>query len=273
MQQYRLAWVSDLAQSVWEPRLRVCHETYKSILLWSVIRKLNDVAIIEVKFEMLSEFYRNLRSHSLYAYPINDTLPSQGQSPSPLESNVSLAVGSHSSLEKFMPAWDAGECSSIAKLLGYPDCCAEFFKNTWVDNGIADPTWEISNGGLNAGDDLALEVREWNPLLNQLCRWIGVRILPYIPCSPTCPDSSRLSHKLLGIGYEIGDEVGASTISEILSWPVEWSALNGLAEIRHPVVKVCTSTDVNARRRTVRFLSDRLPNEAAKGISFPWNLR
>jgi hypothetical protein len=59
---------------------------------------------------------------------------------------------------------------------------------------------------------------------------------------------------------------------EILSWPVEWSALHGIAEIKTPVLKVCTRTDATPSKYVVRRQGDAYPEEGAKGLTFAYRL-
>jgi hypothetical protein len=81
---------------------------------------------------------------------------------------------------------------------------------------------------------------------NILLQSLGIRAAPHSPCSFDCRETVRLAEDLAAVaaasGY--GEEYG--WLSSILSWPVEWSALHGIAEIRTPIVKLCTPTDATA---------------------------
>jgi hypothetical protein len=56
----------------------------------------------------------------------------------------------------------------------------------------------------------------------------------------------------------------------MLRWPVEWSALHGIAEIKTPVVKISTRTDATPQKYTVRYLGDRYPEIGVQGLTFPY---
>ncbi len=58
---------------------------------------------------------------------------------------------------------------------------------------------------------------------------------------------------------------------EILSWPAEWSALHGIAEIKTPVLKVSTRTDATAKKYVVRRQGEKYPAEGARGLGFPYS--
>ena len=53
-------------------------------------------------------------------------------------------------------------------------------------------------------------------------------------------------------------------------WPVAWSALHGIAEVRTPVLKLATNTDPTAERLDVRLHSDQAVERAAAGVTFPY---
>ena len=59
---------------------------------------------------------------------------------------------------------------------------------------------------------------------------------------------------------------------ELLSWPVEWSGLHGIAEVKSPVLEVCTRTDATAAKYVVCWMGDRIPEEGASGLKFPYKI-
>jgi hypothetical protein len=61
-------------------------------------------------------------------------------------------------------------------------------------------------------------------------------------------------------------------LPEILSWPIEWSALHRIAEIKTPVLKAFTRTDATPCKDTVRRQGDSYPLEGIRGLNFPHRL-
>jgi hypothetical protein len=59
----------------------------------------------------------------------------------------------------------------------------------------------------------------------------------------------------------------------MLRWPMEWSALHGIAEIKTPVLKCCLSTDATPTLYRVLVEGSAVPKEAAKGIGHPYKNR
>jgi SAM-dependent methyltransferase len=82
-----------------------------------------------------------------------------------------------------------------------------------------------------------------------------------------------LGQALVQVGRQAGYDEEMDWLLEILSWPVEWSALHGIAEIKTPVLKVSTRTDATAKKYTVRRPATTYPVEGALGIRFPYRLR
>jgi hypothetical protein len=59
-------------------------------------------------------------------------------------------------------------------------------------------------------------------------------------------------------------------LDEVLAWPVEWSALHGIAEIRTPIAKVAMQTDATASKYTIQYPGRGYPREGARGLVFPY---
>jgi len=144
---------------------------------------------------------------------------------------------------------------AIGALLGFPRCCRAFFAATWAQ-GAGDTTWQMATNGT----DGPLEC-------NILGRWLGLRWVMHLPCSFTCRASAALgaAHRTLL------DAEDAATIDAVLSWPIEWSALHGAAEIRYPVVKIVTRTGYTTDKRIVQRRGSTYPPEGARGLVFPYS--
>ena len=110
------------------------------------------------------------------------------------------------------------------------------------------------------------------PGANVLWRWLGLRPAPHSPCRFDCPSTISLAEGMSEAAKAAGFEEEAGWLDEILSWPVEWSALHGIAEIRTPILKISTRTDATARRRSVRWTArdEAYPAEGARGVRFPY---
>jgi hypothetical protein len=172
----------------------------------------------------------------------------------------------------FKDAWDAGTSAEIGKLLGYPPCCHEFFRLVWVEQGLVDTTWPMAVATAAPPEGTRTIEVTGPPESNILWRWLGVRAVPHLPCRFDCQNSVELARKYLEVGTKAGFQAELDWLLAILSWPVEWSALHGIAEIKTPVLKVSTLTDATARKYVVKRKGDAYPLEGAQGLSFPYRL-
>lgn len=142
-------------------------------------------------------------------------------------------------VKRFAQAVIEFDNSEIGRLLGYPDCCIRFFQKYWIEEKWVDTTYPMAQGR---------ESFETPPENNILLRWVGVRLVPHLPCSFGCRWTRAFALQLESLW---NSEVLADA-KEMLSWPVEWSALHGIAEITTPVFKIGTRTDATAGRHIVK---------------------
>jgi SAM-dependent methyltransferase len=56
----------------------------------------------------------------------------------------------------------------------------------------------------------------------------------------------------------------------MLTWPMEWSALHGIAEIRTPLLKIATDAEATPEKHVVRTTGSAYPDEGARGIVYPY---
>jgi len=160
-------------------------------------------------------------------------------------------------------AWAASDNYKIGSLLGYPECCRDFFEDIWVDEKWFDTTWPMVR---EQAKDLQIEVQ---PGINILWRWHGLRTVSHLPCSFNCAESVAQGNAALKVMAKHHPQE-AEWLQEILSWPVEWSALHGIAEIRTPVTRTTASTDATAQKLVVKYMGTGYPEEGAQGLTFPF---
>jgi len=98
---------------------------------------------------------------------------------------------------------------------------------------------------------------------------IGVSLLPHVPCSMACEQSRAIARALGTRMAACGFGEEADWLREMLSWSILWSALHGIAELKTPIFKACTSTDATAGRHELR-LDGTSPADAAAGVGLPY---
>jgi hypothetical protein len=181
-----------------------------------------------------------------------------------------FAVGAPADVIAFKRAWDEDDQRTIGELLGYPGCCHEFFRTVWVEHAMVDTTWPMAVATAGPRANATTVEIAGPPTANILWRWMGVRAVPHLPCRADCQPTAELGKRLLAVGRAAGFAEEMDWTEEILSWPVQWSALHGIAEVTTPVLKVSTRTDATARAYVVRRPGDRYPEEGATGLAFPY---
>jgi len=271
----RVAWVSDAARAVWEPRLGRVTAAWTEIEWRAVVAGVRRCAIATSAPEGLPVLARTWAEHGLGAVPL-EMIGVNGQpyAATPVARvpggpfAYRLVVGHLEHVAEFGRAWEAGDDAAIGELLGYPACCRDFFRRTWVDEGMVDTTWPMAVASGPVEDD-TVDVGG-PPVANILWRWVGARAVPHLPCRTDCAATVAFGEALLAVGRAAGFVAEMDWLEEVLSWPVEWSALHGIAEIKTPVLRVSTRTDATPVRYTVRRRGSGFPAEGARGLASPY---
>lgn len=259
----RLAWASEQARDVWAARLK------RLIVAWAEIERLST-----------SNDLRNCALVRGTAEP--EVPPGGGFAVQPLDAATDhpdcstrlplhYFVGKLSCAPLFHAAWLDADWFRIGELLGYPICCRRAFLNRCVSNRSIDPTWAmVTDNELLPDRALMTEVRT-SYIVNTLVRPIGIRAVPHLPCSAACQASIEFGQKFLDLGIRLGFSDEIAWLKQILSLPMEWSALHGIAEIRTPLFKVLTRTDFTAVKLVIRRVHKKdYPGEAPCGHAFPF---
>ena len=276
----RRSWVSDAARDVWEPRFQRITNVWLAIEWLAILEGVRECAVTLVSPEEFVQKAGEWAVHGLNGLPIEI----QGVSDASYASTsvkvepgkpfvYRVVVGSPASVAAFKQAWDADDHAGIGRLLGYPTCCHQFFFDTWVDDGLVDTSWPMAVNSVTKSnsDTRLLEVGSL-PEANILWRWMGLRAVPHLPCSFNCEATVALGKQFIEVGRKHGYEQEMDWLLEILSWPVSWSALHGVAEIKTPVMKVSTRTDATPWTYEVRRVGNQYPDLGARGLVFPYQM-
>jgi len=272
----RIGWVNDGARSVWEPRIQQITQAWSEIEWLSVKSGVRRCALTVLTPEALVARAGDWALAGLNGLP----LEIQGLANSYSSTGVTLqagqpfgfrvVIGTPRDVAEFKLAFARADNIQIGQHLGFPECCQNFFEAVWVRQGMVDTTWPMAIGTAGAKEaDRTLKIKG-PPEANILWRWMGVRAVPHLPCSFACEASVDFGKTLIGVGREAGYDQEMDWIETILSWPVEWSALHGIAEIKTPVLRVSSRTDPTAHKFTVQRLSSVYPDETVQALKFPY---
>jgi hypothetical protein len=266
----RVAWVSDQARGIWEPRFAEIARSWREIEWRTVVDGVRRCAILSLSHDELTGLAPVLEHEGVRAVPLSSSLrQSDGR-------NVlvyRVVIGRSREMPRFRKAWMRGDDETIGQCLGYPECCRAFFRRLVVDAAWLDPTWPAASGAARSGEPDRRPDLSVIPELNPFWWPLGIRLVPHIPCSYKCEAARSLAERFLDSGRNAGFADHLDHTAEIVRWPVEWSALHGIAEIKTPVLKMTTRTDATPDKLTLRYKGERYPREGARGSRFPYDIQ
>lgn len=134
----------------------------------------------------------------------------------------------------FVDATQKGDHRAMGDLLGYPKCCQEFFSTVWME-GFIDPVWQAAAATEGAQID-GQTVRIPSSATFDGLRYVGVRMVPHLPCSFSCEGSGEMAEK-----WSLLE--GMDTTLKLLSLPIQWSCLNGIAVVETPYFRIATNSN------------------------------
>lgn len=280
----RLIWHSAEARDVWEPRLARINAAWGVTERLAVLKGVRSACLTFLSPTDLLEASQRAVREGILVLPLGMTgLTAQYSSTSqgvvagrPWQYRV-VFVRPEAAAD-WVAAWNGGKVddAAVGRLLNYPSCCREFFQKVWVAERGVDTTWQMAAATPGAvrrswehGEELRIPAG--SPLgANIMLRWLGVRLVPHLPCSLACEATHQQALDFLAVGHEAGFSEEMWWVEEMLAWPVEWSALHGVAEIRTPVCTVSTRTDATAGNLVVQREGIAYPAEGVRGLRFPF---
>jgi hypothetical protein len=272
----RTAWTSEAARETWAPRIAAIAVAWAETEWRSVAAGVRACALVRLPEALLLEAAARWHACGLDVEPLRLEAGARGAYQSvarPATGGaapiICAGVGRRKDLRALRKAWDTADHDRLGALLGYPPCCRAFFEAVWVRDGCLDTTWAMALNTDATVADRTIEV-SGPPSGNILWRWMGVRLVPHLPCAFDCEATEAFAEQLRHVGVEAGFGEAYAWMHEVLAWPVEWSALHGIAEIRTPILKVSTRSDATAGKYVVRRPGAQYPAEGGRGLSFPY---
>jgi hypothetical protein len=156
-------------------------------------------------------------------------------------------AGTARTVEAGEAAWRAGDVAGLGAMLGLPCCCMQAHV---ADDPLQRPEWAALQGkGLTS----------WQT--NYTLHRLGLSPAPWLPCRPDCARTLDW----------LADQEPSAGLDEILSWPLDWSALHGIAQVLTPVFRLVHDTVATGRKtQHVRGALEMAPAESATGLVFPY---
>jgi SAM-dependent methyltransferase len=226
-------WASSVSRANWEPVLKRAQATWLELEIASVSEGVRDSALVYLDADELARASGDCSGVGL-GFSILAHEPA----------GFRVAIHKPGLPGEWYRAWERADNDAIGKLLGFPDCCRAFFKGQWVTAGSRDVTRAM------AGID-----GPWES--NIMMRWLGVRLVPHLPCSGKCAATQEQAEKYKAAGARMGLDLEA--IEAILRLPVEYDAAGEVAIISTPHFRFMAGTDAREAAKLYRGGQDKLP--------------
>jgi hypothetical protein len=261
----RVSWTSETARGYWQPLIARGAEFWHRLELETVLLGQRPAGFVAVAEKNVSAVREKCAEHRMELRPLYSFTPSTGYISDLTKqhsgSEIQMCVVGHPNVvAQAETAFMAQQSSALGAMLGYPRCCTAFFAEVWGNQHFMDTSWMMANRGSLPSEQGATEDRtivisapaELNPFL----RWLGIRPVFHLPCSFTCEASIGVAREIATVAKQLGGTEEIASIYRMLRWPIQWSALHGIAEIETPVLRIATRTDPTALKYVVRLQGD-----------------
>jgi len=236
----RWSWRSADERDWWMPLFTRASNAYQDVERLSVVHRLRPAAFQNVDSDKLIDATRWAAQHNILCIPQTTVgvASSYSSTTQPIRDGkfAYRVLYLHPDYyNKAFPQTDA----EFGDVLGYPACCRDAYAHTW-GQGHVDSTWEQTREGTQPNG---------LPLTSTLMRWMGMRLVSHMPCTYTCTESQAIAQAMFDLGCAHGYREEMYTIREVLSWPLKWSRLFGIAEIVTPALKISTRSDWTPKKQ------------------------
>lgn len=261
----RIIWNSTDTRVIWEPRISKVSNAFVTMEKQTVLHGIKPAWLSSLSETEASLLQQQLTGTPwelicLNKIPVNQSYSSSATLYVPGQPyNYRTVLVHKNQADQWHNAWQTSDNVKIGQLLGFPDCCIDFFQKYWVEQQFVDTTWPMSLGG-------TVGPKECNILL----RWLGVRAVSHLPCGFDCRPTYNIARTNIEWGYANGFSEEMQWLEEMLDWPLQWSALHGIAEVRTPILKISTRTDATGDLVEVNRQGYSYPQEGASGVKFPY---
>lgn len=277
----RTAWVSKSVKDEWEPKSWKASHAYAQLELETVIYGIRDCTTGHIPNENMAYELSKLAEKGLMFLPIQRVGVYSGFAhthPPVVEGRpwnwygVIAREPKHALAFKEASQGPKIDHETIGKLLGYPKCCMDFFNNVWAA-GYIDPVWQqaenIDKKYLLEQNEHLIRLSHETPFVtNVMLRYIGLRIVPHIPCSSHCEATHKFANKWLELGKKLKLD-GIEELEQFLRLPVKWDCLKGIAYVSTPLFKIETNSMTCYPNYIVERKGTFYPKYLPRGNAFP----
>lgn len=275
----RINWASERARETWNPIFVNISAMWRRMEINTVVLGQRRVGLICVVAAELETFKADMDKKGLAIEPLYalnaETYVSERNSSNLGQKHRICAIGLADNIAAAKVAFNNNHTDLLGRLLGYPACCIDFFDKTWNRDRFIDTTWPMAAASVLQKNEIKNTIAfKVEPENNMLLRWIGLRPVFHLPCCLKCEETRMVASQIRALAHEMGDGELMDSLYAILRWPIQWSALHGIAEIETPVMRISTRTDATPTTYCLQIEGD--PTAVTEGVfgnRFPYALR
>ena len=252
-------WPTEAERDSWQVLKRGSLARWAHLEWLSVAEGLRMCGIMRVTFKELPSLSASLLRHGLAIVPTSaldagdkgyraTQLPPKPGEPFDLR----CAIGKPKDASALIDAELHSDDRVIGKMLGYPDCCTDFFSTLW-SHGFIDTTWQMATNSVHSSSSSGELVIKGNWQTNVILRWAGIRPVPHLPCSCNCRGTIQLQKKWSELADYAGYSQERSFEEGIYRTPLRWRAIHGRTSIVSPLLEMTVDTDISTGEASISF--------------------
>jgi uncharacterized protein len=253
----RVSWVSPAARLRWEKRLDELSTLIEDMTVHAARGLHGKCSARVVPRTSLKRLIELAETHGLaWAELPVEALPG-GIYARWTDSHPSVFIaGTAEVISKVKAAGIDRTAAEVHSFLDLPQCCLNFAAKSIRHEGAA-----ALHGTINIPASVPTHT---------LLAPLELSALAIHPCRYDCTQAIGFAECLLQTMAELGFASQAAWLRDCLAWPLSYSELHGIAEIKTPVFKLCFDTGVDLGHRRVLRNGSGLAEEGAVGLSFPF---
>jgi hypothetical protein len=262
----RITWVSEDLKGEWDFCMVELPKAIHDVFTSPEVMKLMPVHLANIHINELYNYKKKMYSKGLFAehVPFMPSFIQYAFGIQPADDHLPVLTGHRKDIVDFIAHFhDATSLEAIAQL---PSGIIQWW-NEFSRHDITDKQWAY----------LIDENREFkesqiygNTMLNPCWSRLGIMSVPYSPISIHCKESISIAANIKSIAKNLLPAEIYNSWYEILSWPVEWTALHGIAELKTPLFKMIYNTDSTGEKYVLQLDSDTYPDDGLNGLLFPY---
>jgi len=271
----RTVWVSNKAREAWETRIAELSQFIQELEVISVAKGQRKCAWQTIREDSLTASSKRWADMGLITLPVRRVGNWEGFAhrhvdPKPGEmANICVILSkSLDDARVYHKAHETGDNNIQGDALGFPSCCRDFFCDVWP-KGYVDPIWQAAlKSEIVEKNSHKLRIKA-HPYSVGILRYIGLRVSFHIPCAFDCKPTIKVAEQRMKLAEEV--EPGKIDIlKSLLSMPISWDCLKGIAIIRTPIFYIITSSVACIDRYVIEVEGDFIPDEAKPGLVYPF---